>query len=103
MKAMYQSNSKLKEVNLKESVLTFENGKIGFVYNEDMSFLMDLGKTVIKRLSNVNFNNKSHMWEVKFRGNVLAQHKTRSKAINWEINYFNNEIMKGRLKGVSSK
>lgn len=73
-----------------------KDGEITCIYNEEIG-LKDIGDLNINRLSEVEFNNDSHLWEVRHNGHVLACHMTRKAALDWEIAYFNDKILQGEV------
>ena len=73
-----------------------KDGEVTCIYNEDIG-LAEMGDLSINRLSDVEFNNDSRLWEVRHKGEVLSTHKTRQEGIDWEIKYFNDRILQGKL------
>jgi len=79
-----------------ETAVVIKKGELGFIHNDELDFLRDMGKLNIKRLSNVEFNGTKQVWEVIYKGDVLSRHKSRKEAIQWEIKYFNARVMEGK-------
>ena len=74
--------------------ININNGEIKYIYNESID-LDSIGNKVIKRASFVEpegsnwFVDLSPLgWNIKVKG-----FKTRSEAINYEINYIENNIL----------
>ena len=73
-----------------------KKGKLKFLYNEKLD-ISSLGKMKIRRLSEVNYNNKIGKWQIKYLSNNKMESKlfnTKREAVSYEISKFNKVLGK---------
>ena len=71
------------------------DGRAQAVYTEALP-LSDLGTLTAKRASNVEFNQQSQQWEVRFEmdpGTVAFSHASRAQCIKWEVAALNASLL----------
>jgi len=74
--------------------LVVANGALGFIYS-DRAFgaLRGLGEAKVERISNVEFNTGTGLWEVRdMQGALLHEDPSRDEAIRWEVRHFEGRL-----------
>lgn len=72
------------------SIIINIKGAVVRALHSDLFPWNKLGKPVIKRYSNIEFNNSTRKWEVKRRGTVMFQNAKRTTCLEWEKRHFAN-------------
>ena len=72
-------------------VLTIEpDGNLACLYTEAIP-LEQIGALTVNRLTEIEFNNVSHLWEIKdMDGKVLFTNRSRQRCLKWEHRHYNH-------------
>ena len=76
------------------SVIYIDNeGNISGLSDNLFDKLAALGKRAVQRVSNIEFNHDTQMWEAEdLEGNLIGTHTCRNTLIEIEREYLNNKI-----------
>lgn len=69
-----------------------EAGTITGLWTE-MIELRPLGSLNITRASEIEFDNGRGLWQVKINGAIVFEHASRDHCLQWEKEFFNQELL----------
>ena len=77
---------------MSKAVLFVDNDGHVTGLHTDVIDLAEIGKLDIKRASNIEFNNRTAMWEVELFGwgGPVYSNTSREECLKWERQYINN-------------